>query len=979
VSLSAFIAFASLAPLSAQIPELPPLKRIFGVGDNEFFKGAWMKVRPDSAGAPDNSVVDHAGQVWDLADMLGIDILRIQGGDFGNFDLTKAIIAQRRRTDQRLIISHVGTDFHKVSVARDIRLYPFTGRDSVEYAFWPVKFMTLAGGVTATNPVERDVYGQRAEEQHYRRGSLGANTVIARDIVFDQFPARQYRWPVESNGFVHRADSVQDTEEFLANIWQFNTAATNQFVVITGHLFDMPGRTLPGDTILKVEVIYEVPRGQSWYGYNGRLVRFPAHIDLELNLATLYVLRSDLSPAGSKTTDWNAYREVALRFDAAWCSDSTQGFRNTGPLYPGNPSRRINLKVTWTGSDDVAIRSIGLRDSLGQLVLGNSGIDTAGKAALLAGALRDARRGVTLTEDGSGPAQWPIIARSATIESRPMHSAAFNLLTKLVQDSIQAFDSINGVTDSIPVWNEVNTNYALFQRWKQDANPGLAVPDAVVTETGVGPTEWLGGRLGLINSRIPSIALHNGGRFGIPLLDLDDPATRSFAIEYEYESTLQLLGFHQYVPYRLDHDMEHYLHFELGRAAEVARDLRRRLIIVPFCVARISVNYIEGGPDEGPRRDTISALHLPEPAELRTMMNLGLCYGAKGVLWQVIEAPYNFMTDDTYATDSLGRFLYSHLDDFGVHSPLVRGPNPDFFPTFKFYKSAGRNGYVDTNAQGIAHNFFTGWRIRSAALTDIHRWIDVVGPELMKLDWRDGYSMHFTVEQPYEATLPFRPLPSTEIVGSIHARKPGATAVDSPDRTFVELGLFFTKNGTADPMLDTNHIFLVNRRCFERTADILESALGATMDALAETRTIEVRLQMPHPDTGGARLVRVRELGCDTTRLPLSSAPRTPLDTIVGSDSTFAITLGPGRAALLEITYLPRPRRSRSKTANFRVEESFHAMAGESERRNASSGGGQPYILGPDTDRLLFTPDRETPGDRFIRSQFLSFLHSRSP
>ena len=46
------LALCFTLPLSAQ----SPLKRMFGVGDDEFFKGAWMKIRPDTARAPDSLV-----------------------------------------------------------------------------------------------------------------------------------------------------------------------------------------------------------------------------------------------------------------------------------------------------------------------------------------------------------------------------------------------------------------------------------------------------------------------------------------------------------------------------------------------------------------------------------------------------------------------------------------------------------------------------------------------------------------------------------------------------------------------------------------------------------------------------------------------------------------------------------------------------------------------------------------------------------
>ena len=75
------------------------------------------------------------------------------------------------------------------------------------------------------------------------------------------------------------------------------------------------------------------------------------------------------------------------------------------------------------------------------------------------------------------------------------------------------------------------------------------------------------------------------------------------------------------------------------------------------------------------------------------------------------------------------------------------------------------------------------------------------------------------------------------------------------------------------------------------------------MDALADTRTINLQLNLQHPDSSGYNLVRVREIAIDSSAIPLSGQLRKPMDTTLGTKSILALTLPPGRRSLLEMTF----------------------------------------------------------------------------
>jgi hypothetical protein len=179
------------------------------------------------------------------------------------------------------------------------------------------------------------------------------------------------------------------------------------------------------------------------------------------------------------------------------------------------------------------------------------------------------------------------------------------------------------------------------------------------------------------------------------------------------------------------------------------------------------------------------------------------------------------------------------------------------------------NGDFDYSGTVTLDDFWAGWGVRSRGVAQYNRWLAELGPELMKLRWRDAYSVHAqdgiryrtSVQQGCEPggfneytdlidTTAMRRLPVEEIITEVTARSP-AGVLDPDTATYVELGLFDRKPGKrqvdattwiAEPMLDTQHVFVVNRRIFEPTDDIPAGARRDTMLALAGTRTIGLRL-----------------------------------------------------------------------------------------------------------------------------------------
>lgn len=97
----------------------------------------------------------------------------------------------------------------------------------------------------------------------------------------------------------------------------------------------------------------------------------------------------------------------------------------------------------------------------------------------------------------------------------------------------------------------------------------------------------------------------------------------------------------------------------------------------------------------------------------------------------------------------------------------------------------------------IFTNFYTSWGNRLDEIRWLSNlWLPKIGAAMAPLQWRDGYSLHFTQVQTYmppeidgHPQTRSRPLPASEIVSDVRAYDRYGLA-DSAHETYVELGLF---------------------------------------------------------------------------------------------------------------------------------------------------------------------------------------------
>src|SRR5690606_27103862 len=114
---------------------------------------------------------------------------------------------------------------------------------------------------------------------------------------------------------------------------------------------------------------------------------------------------------------------------------------------------------------------------------------------------------------------------------------------------------------------------------------------------------------------------------------------------------------------------------------------------------------------------------------------------------------------------------------------------------------------------GVIPHLYTGFKAIHDEMLKLNAWLRDIGTEMLDLQWRDGYSIHWQDKRPgndKDAGRFPRPLPSDEIITSVTSYHPVTGAVDSSWQTYVELGLFDTHFGHTevevnDPLLDTNY------------------------------------------------------------------------------------------------------------------------------------------------------------------------------
>lgn len=313
-----------------------PLERMYGVSETEFMIGAWPSVSHPS---------ERVAELWNLWDALGLTFLiRPADNQASRIDT----LAWNAGTTRRMVVTD--DELNNAGWGRNVQFFLF---NDVETPYMACKFTARSGGVTDTNAVELDGRGQKAAEQIYSTShSTVANQVIADRIVFDHRASQIYRFTPSWMASESREDSVQNAWMFLKD-HRFKRDDSLTYLVATGHLFT-GGGSQQTDSLFKLEVFYEVDRGELYYNSSNDTVR--ATDSLSFLAATRYVTKAHFLP-NPLNPNYDLYQEAVFPLDLKVLANGQRG-----PRFNRETAQRLNIRVTWLGGEQVALRSIALRD-----------------------------------------------------------------------------------------------------------------------------------------------------------------------------------------------------------------------------------------------------------------------------------------------------------------------------------------------------------------------------------------------------------------------------------------------------------------------------------------------------------------------------------------------------------------------------------------------------------------------------------------
>ena len=842
-------------------------------------------------------------ELWSYMSDMGMNLVEVFVEEKNNLNLPqnetfweryrKLLTSSLRPPDGKVVpsISYKASVLAQSGQAQEIIFYPFDSSQIEQTDYYaPYAFEHI---MTERNDVLTE-FNQRLE---YRVGDNGpresiyelsdSGETVMEGICYDWRPERIHRFTPyydssSSSWKEWYKTTVMDASSLLRENFEKRAPISEYYVMVKGHLFDS-GTAANSDSLLRIDVYYEVPYGKKYFDASD--VQQTASTNERFLYTTLWVKKSDLFPANILEPEWDEYREVAIPINFYECTECHM----RGPLYPGNESLQFDMEVVYLGKEKLALRSVALRDSIVHLLIRE---DQPGQDFRQA-VVDEVDSLVNSNSDGTGSLLPQIFAVTPAGEPLGTKYAGFREIDRLLRQHYQ-----NSAGDSLKAWTEIGIPYV-----HHEGEADWVVPEIYFNVAGNTPDDQYNykTKYEIDHHQIPSIKQHNGGRWNIPeLFDLDSIGIGTYNNAMpdkiaSYEQTLQTLLFGRYSPLDIDDWPQNATRImELARYAKTARANGRRMLAIMGPNSFFNIGPAD--PVTGDR-DTI-VTHRGEPAELRAFTNLAVFgYGAKGISYFDRSLP-------PWLRPRSGGWLRSDVIGFGGEYVGDTARN-----IFDFaFRAPGTQDTIT-----LVNDYYLGLRSTHEEMRAINTRLNIMSPVLTGLRWRDAYSVHWGVRRPgKDAGQTPRPLPSNEIVTEVTAWHPITGLEDADWETYIELGLYETNIGMADTvrdyLKDTNYVAVVNRRSFEtlKPYDITySSATKALMDTLSETRTISLKFNLPHPDSTQYSFIRVREVLPDTASLPLIGS-RSPLDTIIhGVDSSVVITLGAGRAALLEITYEP--------------------------------------------------------------------------
>jgi|GEM_PF-2065772 len=820
-----------LAPYGPLPDVAVPWKPIYGLNDtNEFWFGTYVEF--------DWGQLNYSN-FWQWADtVMGFKIIeaRLDAGTDTAVNpadrlLDAAVGFAGGKWNQRLITTTSPTSL--IGFGRDIALFPF---DSAQNSFYQCRFLNWRGGTNVQNGTEHDSLRGLMTEVWYDSLNTIAGDTIASRVAFGYQPMQIRPLP----NAAYDIDSVE-------NRWVFSQPGDdpNMYLMLRAHLFDsVPSTGNPaggrgynvgvGDTLFIVEVVHELPKATHFRTATG--VPEVTTSDSSYVFARYPILKGDLQPDDPITRVWSKYREVTLRVNMV--QDSSTGTLQSGPWQKDMtsdssvPIGRFDVRLIWTGKEKAAVRSLSLRDTLVQYALGTTPFSTTIRNLVVdqaERALRGAVWGQPLPLD-------TLLARTASTrvdrlgklirlftgdEGWIIQTSGFNWVDSVLYRTIGAqpgSPSLNQ-TKGLRSWRGGNI-YNVMMSSHSELTPetyiadptylpfftGIATPNP---DTITPPPSWAW-VFGEWYPKTPAIEEHNGGRFGIPTLQITESEVQRYTRWFQRSEIGANLndGYARwpYVGQTAD---------KIAAAARYSRRTGRPMIHWPTSMLPFGIRWLKdaGVPDiidtvsgthpvlsggdttivgtdttitgadttfvpdttittrprtyewtynsqtfrvirYGMKRDTVSG-HIPDATDMRLLINLGLIYGSRGIHYsQTGFADKQYGGPITIIDTTIAAILNGATQDNGPADLGLIGPR--LKDTFDVYPNmADPENYAGYVIRGNAFfrmdtipYLWTGWNQRMHEAQWVNKWwVPHMWPTLQRLRWREGYSIHFTVPQ----------------------------------------------------------------------------------------------------------------------------------------------------------------------------------------------------------------------------------------
>ena len=321
---------------------LPKVVKPYGVGASEFLLGSYKyfytKDRPVT-------------ELWDYYNSIGISTVLLCASDHYRSQFDSFLLATNRPQNGRVLVADAWKVIQATS-AREIEFYPFDSSQSRKWGYNECVALSYDDDVTQLN----EEYDPMLREAIYDVSDAG--TLALGDIAYNYQPYQfsSFRQVEAGSGWrtVH-PDSVLNRYQL-----SLDTIGKTYYIALTGHLFPL-GQASSTTNLFRIEVWNEVSKGRP-YTTSGGTTQTSA-TNQSFLYQTLYVQKADLLPSGQ---NWNEYRTISLPIDLSRCTSCM-----SGPLAQDNGEyRQFNLKVYYEGGEKVALRSVAIRDSIAEMMMG---------------------------------------------------------------------------------------------------------------------------------------------------------------------------------------------------------------------------------------------------------------------------------------------------------------------------------------------------------------------------------------------------------------------------------------------------------------------------------------------------------------------------------------------------------------------------------------------------------------------------------